>query len=1166
MSNAAPRVQRLFAIATSRLVIIGLLVLLLYALAGFVAAPWLVRQQLPKLVEQHLGARATVGDVRINPFLFSVEVNDLAIAENSGLPVLQAGRLFVDFETSSLLRRAWTFREIRIERPLINVDLDAGGNLNIMRLIGFLQTKAPEKQQDAGGMPRLLLQHVAISGGAFKFTDHMLQPEARTQVDPINFEIHDVSTLPEHGGEHTLSARLPDGGSLQWQGKLSLAPIQSSGTISLKAARLSTLWQFVQDRLAIAKPEGTYEFGVRYRAGYSGGALNFRADDLAFGLKDILIARENGGATLARLATVAFEGGSLDLAKRSLAFKDIRVADGALEVVLDEDSVPDWTKLVRSNSSDTAPAAAGRAPPEVSGKPAAASWEISLPQISVGPLALTLTDYSRAKPLRMTAGRTEVTLAANASMGEPLQFVVDKGAFKLKDIRVTAIGEKDPPVTLDAAEITGIAVNLQEQTIRAELARLSGGRTWVRRGADGKLQLVSLLAPRKVRLIKELQKEGFSIAVDRAEIAGYAVALADQTFEPAINYDLEQINAAVSKVTFPPKNPNPFELSLRVKQGGTVKANGTLDLRRPAADARFEITDVALAPLDTILKRDTTLALVSGKAGASGRVIFDGKRTPATIRYSGSAGVSDLDVQTSTNSERLVGWKRLTVTDIDFDSAANRLAVARVGLVEPYARLMVNKDRSTNLAGIKRSAAAPAPAPDAAPTGVAAPAPAPAAAATPAAATAAAPATADTVGALPVISVDRVSIEGGSMDFADFSLVLPFATYIQALGGSVNGLSSSVETRANLKLEGSIGEYGLMRAEGTVQPFAPKKFTDIAVAFRNVDMTQMTPYSATFAGRKIASGKISLDLQYKLDRSRLAGDNRMVLEKFTLGERVESPTAVNLPLDLAIALLTDSDGKIDLSLPVSGDVDNPEFSYGHVIWQAITTVLTRIVTAPFRALASLFGSGAETLGDILFDPGSARLLPTEQEKLRRVAEGLQKRAQLKLLVQGQYHKSVDSLALRTRAVRADLAVREGLKLEAGEDPGPVGLDSAKTQRALENMLDARAGGDAAAQFAESFRKSAGRDAGRVNAALALIGRGAGDRALYVAMHERLVELQPLPASALSELAKARADAITLAFTGRLKLDPARIGSKPVEATEEADKNGVAAKLSFEPIK
>lgn len=1140
MNNAAPPTHRLLASRSSKRILVGLLGLLIYALAGFVLAPWLVRQQLPKLVEEHLGAQATIGDVRINPFLFSFEATDLAIAEKSGLPVLQVGRVFLDFETSSLLRRAWTLRELSIERPAINLDLDASGSLNLARLIQFLQAKTPAKEQAAGAMPRLLLQHMAITGGALKFTDRTLQPEARAQADLIDFEIHDVSTLPDSNGEHTLSARLAEGGSLQWQGRLSLSPIASSGTVSLKNARLSTLWQFVQDRLTIAKPEGSYEFGLRYRAAYSDGKLNFQADDLALGLKDVVIAQAKDGKILGKLATIAFDGGSFDLARRKLAFKDIRLADGALNIVLDENSVPDWAGLVRSAAPDTTPGAASTAAPKAAVKQEA-PWEISLPQVSIGPLALSLRDYSRARPLQLTAAHSGLSFGIAGSMGGPLQLVVERGALKLQDIRVVAVGEDESPVTLEAAEITGIAVNLQGQTIGADLLRLSGGRTWVRRGADGELRLLSLFAPRKVRLIKELKKEGFGLALARAEISGYAVALTDRTFEPAINYDLENINAVASDITYPPKKPFPLDMSLRIKQGGTVKAKATLDLRQPGAALRFEIANVALLPLDSLLKRDTTLTLASGNAGASGQVTFDGRKSPAAIHYSGAASVTDLDVQTSANRERLVGWKSLTVSDIDFSSAGNRLAVARVAVAAPYAKLTIAKDRSTNFSGIKRAAGPPA--------GGSAPAPAEAAAGNPLS-----------------INVERVSVSGGAMDFTDASLVLPFAAHIQALGGSVSGLSSAAESRANLKFEGSVGEYGLMRAEGSIQPIAPKKFTDIAVSFRNVDMTQLSPYSATFAGRRIASGKISLDLQYKLDKSQLAGENKILLEKFTLGERVESPSAVDLPLDLAIALLTDSDGKIDLSLPVSGNLDHPEFSYGHVVWQAFTTVLKRIVTAPFRALASLFGSGAETLGDIVFDPGSSRLLPTEQEKLRRVAEGLQKRSQLKLMVQGQYQKDVDGQALRTRAVRADLAVREGLKLDAGEDPGPVGFDNAKTQRALEIMLDARAGGDAAAQFAEAFRKTAGRDAARVNAALALIGRGAGDRALYVAMHQRLVELQPLPASALAELAKARADAITLAFTGRLKLDPARIGSKPVEAVAEADKNGVASSLSFEPIK
>jgi len=1145
MSKATPIAQRLRTLAVSKPAIIAAVVLLIYTLAGFVAAPWLVRQQLPKLVEQHLGAKGSVEQVRINPLLFSVELDGISIAEQSGLPALQVGKLLVDFEISSLLRWAWTFREIRIEKPVINADLDADENLNLARLLAALSKD--EEKEPAGDMPRLLIHHFTIAGGAFRFTDHTLKPAAKSAVEPVNFEIHDVSTLPDHRGEHQLLAKLPDGGQLQWQGKLSLSPIASSGSITLKDAKLATLWQFVRDHLTIAEPQGSYHFSVRYQFGYNGGALKFEAEDLAFGLKDLVLAQEKGGTVLAKLGTVAFEGGSFNLAQRSLSFKDIRVADGALGVVLDEDSVPDWAKLVRSNPipGNSHADEKEKAPPKTEEQAKAAPWTVSLPQVNIGPLALSLTDYSRAKPLMLTASKTEITLAASASVGDPLQALVENGALKLHDIRVTPVEDKDTPVTVESAEVTGLGVNLQEKTIRIGLARLSGGRMSARRDADGSLHLVTMLAPRKVQAIKELRKEGFRIALDRVEIAKYALALTDQTFQPAISYDIEQINATLSKIAVPPvKTPSPFDLSLRVKQGGSVQAKGTLDMLRERIDTRFEAADLALPPLDPVLKRDTTLTLVSGKAGASGQVTVNAKVTPSAVRFTGVASVSDVDVQTAAK-ERLVGWKQLGFSDILVDTAENRVNVAQINLSQPYAKLIINKDKSTNLDAVKR-------------------APAKEAAAAPAASAPQQP-SADAAPAM-AIGVDRVRVEGGSMDFADLSLVLPFSTFIKDLNGSASGLSSSPDSRANLKFEGGVAEYGLARAEGTIQPFAPKKFTDIAVAFRNIELVPMSPYTATFAGRKIASGKVSLDLQYKIENSKLAGDNKMVLDKFTLGERVESPTAVNLPLDLAIALLTDSSGKIDLALPVSGDIDNPEFSYGHVIWQAIRTVITRIVTAPFRALGSLFGSGAETLGDIVFDAGGSRVLPTEQEKLRRVAEGLQKRPQLKLQVQGTWHKDIDARALRARAVRADLATREGTKLAPGEDPGPVAFDNAKTQRALENMLEARAGSNAVAQFAEAHAKSTGRETSRVNAALALMGRGAGDRNLYVAMHQRLVELQPLPANALGDLAKARADAITLALTGGLKLDAARLSAKPAEAVDEADKNGVPAKLSFEPVK
>ena len=667
--------------------------------------------------------------------------------------------------------------------------------------------------------------------------------------------------------------------------------------------------------------------------------------------------------------------------------------------------------------------------------------------------------------------------------------------------------------------------------MHAALLRVTGGKTRVNREAGGSINLGQAFAARRPAPAAD---SGLSLTLDRAEVAGHAIAVADRSFRPAVAYDLERIGFSLSKIAVPFKNANPVELNLRIRQGGSLQAKGVVDLLRQSADIRIAAKDIALAPLQPALNQYTTLTLASGKAGAAGRITWNGKSNPVAIRYAGAAAITGVDLKIKDSGERLLSWQRLAASNILFDSARNRLAIAQLNVAQPYAKLVVTKERSTNLAGIMRPREPVAGAPD--------------------------------TGKPMAINLARVSVERGSMDFADLSLVLPFATHIKALGGSASGLSSAPDARASLKFEGRIEESGLARAEGAIQPFNPKKFTDITATFRNVEMTPLSPYTATFAGRNIASGRLSLDLQYKIIDSELSGTNQVRLERFTLGERVESPSAVDLPLDLAIALLTDSEGKIDLAIPVTGNVDHPEFSYGPLIWQAIRTVIARIVTAPFRALGALFGGSAETLGDIVFDPGSARILPTEYEKLRRVAEGLQKRPQLKLVVQGLYHRENDSLALRTQAVRADLAAREGLKLAPGEDPGPVGFDNPKTQRALEVMLNERAGGEAAAQFAEAFRKTAGRDAGRVNALLAVMGRGAGDRELYVAMHRRLVELQPLPEAALPELARARAAAITRAFTTRLKFEAARLGSKPVEATDELARNGVPVKLSFEPNK
>jgi hypothetical protein len=414
------------------------------------------------------------------------------------------------------------------------------------------------------------------------------------------------------------------------------------------------------------------------------------------------------------------------------------------------------------------------------------------------------------------------------------------------------------------------------------------------------------------------------------------------------------------------------------------------------------------------------------------------------------------------------------------------------------------------------------------------------------------------------VTIERVRVEDSAMDFADLSLVLPFATRVHSLNGVVAGLGTSPDSRSAIKLDGRVDEFGQLRVEGAVNPFGPKVFTDLSMVFRNVPMSTLTPYSATFAGRRIVAGTLDLDLQYKIDRSALTGENKVVLTKLKLGERVESAGAMRLPLDLAIAILSDSEGRIDLAVPVRGNVDSPEFSYGHLIWQALVTVITKVVTSPFRALAGLFGgeADAERMQTIAFEPGSDVVQPPEQEKLKRVAEVLGKRTQLKLTVHGAYESKADGEALRSRRVRQDVAQRLDLKVKPGEDPGPVAFDQVKTQRALEALLTERAGAKAIEELEASFQKTSGRKAERANPVLALVGRGSGDRAFYETVFRRLVETAPVTDADVTALGRRRGEAIARVLKERAAGVADRVEVGETKAAGRADAQAVPARLEL----
>src|SRR5262245_14750194 len=1112
-----------------------------YLLLGAYALPRYIQKAIPELVEKELKRKASIGEVRFNPLLFKLELRDFELAEADDRPIAGFRYLLVDFELSSLLRWAWTFSNIVLDGLGLRPDIAPDGRLNFAALADSLPKG--EGKSDAPP-PRLVLQHFELTDGAITFSD---RSGARPRFDtlrPLELELNDLTTLPARRGPYSVTARLPGAGTLSLRGEVSLRPIFALGEVSLKEAKPASVWRFLQDRVKLDEPAGTVDIALRYRAAYTDGTPELTVDNIQLTASGTALALKGAKEPFLELKRAALTGARFDLGQRELRVPSIELRDGVVRVETRADGVLDLSELGDS------PAGADKAPPAAPtpSRSDAQPWRIRLDSVRVADVALRYRDMSRAAPLAAAIGALETSHSAafEFGSGEP-RVTVDNIAVTLSRATTGAVAAAEPLISLEAVVLEAGRFDLQQQTIAGRRVAIKGGTVQVVREEDGRVGLVEILKEGEdTKRRKELQAalrqaraagKPWHLALDAFDIEGLKIALAAQGFGPPVAYDINPLSLAVKNIRSEGKAPITLEAALRVSQGGSLKLSGETNAAGTRASARATLQGLSLRPLQPLVSSRTALVLNSGEVSTTLQAQYRALKDQAEVRVGGGASIDNLQLAEAGSGERFLEWKSVSASGIAFSLAPDRLVIGDIVARELGAKVLVYKDRSVNLAQAFRP-----------PGGTAGE-------------TKAANSEKPAQSAFPV-TIERVRMERGAVDLSDLSLVLPFAAKIQELEGGVQGLSTDRTSRAVAKLEGRVDEFGLARVDGSLATSDPTEFMDLRVAFRNIEMTPLSPYSATFAGRRIATGRLGLDLQYKIDKGALLGDNKVELMKFTLGERVEAPGALNLPLDLAVALLTDADGRIAIGMPVKGNVNDPQFDYGHLIWQAITTVLTNIVTAPFRAL---FGAGGDAVESIAFDPGRAALLPPEREKLKRVAEALEKRPQLKLLVEGQY-TDADRAALRQRDVARAIA----LELEsdaAGEEPPPVNTHDAKTQRAMEALFVKRASEQALAGFiAQTEKARGGKPVERVGALSALVGRASEDAAFYDALLEQLNAAAPLPGDALDKLALARTGAVAEHLEKTLSVAPARVERKAAAAGDgERAKPGLDAAAPQEPI-
>jgi hypothetical protein len=668
----------------------------------------------------------------------------------------------------------------------------------------------------------------------------------------------------------------------------------------------------------------------------------------------------------------------------------------------------------------------------------------------------------------------------------------------------------------------------------------------------------------------------WKVAVNALELGNLGLAFTDQRQDPPLSIELQQVNARARNVGSDGANPMPVELSGRIRDSGQFHAAGRVNARTRATDLKVKLTGLTLLPLQPYVARHARVQIVSGLASADGRLRYGlRKAAGADLVFEGELGLDKLIVEETEPAQPLLAIETLRAAQTRLTLGPNRLEIPDLRLDKLATRLIIAQDQSVNIAKLLR---APPPASD---VGAGKPA-----------AKTAADAAEDP---FPIV-ISRVRVDNSVLEFADYSLTPNFDTRMHELQGVITGISTSADTRARMELDARVDEFGSAQIRGIMNLFKPKVFTNMSLVFRNLEMTNLTPYAAKFAGYRIASGKLSMDLQYRIKNSALVGENKIVVDKLELGERVESPSALDLPLELAIAILKDDQGRIDIGLPVSGSLEDPQFSIAAVVWKAIGNLLGRIVTAPFRAIAGMFGGGknAEELGSIGFAPGAARLAPHERQKLQTVAEALSKRSELKLTIKPAYAPEADREALQSAAVRREVLGRAGIKLDPGEAPGPLDYGNASIRRAIENLFTDTFGFPAArdlrANLPQRRTQSATPAQGAPQAApvpaptpstapgsqsetgsqpdAATDARPAdkppeaSNIRVARAMVRRLIESRSVEDTALAELAKQRGDTIATTLRDAAKVDPARVATAAPQATKADAQGAVESTLEL----
>lgn len=679
-------------------------------------------------------------------------------------------------------------------------------------------------------------------------------------------------------------------------------------------------------------------------------------------------------------------------------------------------------------------------------------WQGSLsvtPLYSNGHLAISDVDHKTLGhflapylPYDFRGGKVTVRSDYELQFGDSLYFSTRNGRLSVEDLAIALDKQSEHPrLTTAAIAIEDIDFDLNTRKASVGQISLEQPDIALRRNKAGEIDWVAALAEfAKNSETKERDTEttatterSFRWSLAGIDVSDGHVLWEDQQPDSPVELALEQLSLSTGDISSEMEDPMSYQLHAALASGGKLSVNGQATPEPFTLEAAISGSGILLAAFEPYLQESANLAVAGGTLGLDGNLNLDRQQEPLTGTFNGTAEVAGLNLQLPGSSERLISWQTLRLAPIEYNVHPARLEIGTVTLAQPAINIVRNTNSVHNVAQIIPQSEAE----DAS----------------------AAPQQNADEEAQFIFRIGQLMIEKGALDYTDRTLDPAFTTSLDQINGTVTSLSNVSPQQGKVSLRGRVDGDASVEFDGNIGTLGTEETSDLKLTMSGLSLPGLSSYLGRYLGYGIDSGKLDLDLEYRITGSQIDASNRVVLDRLGLGKAIASEQAIDAPVKLGLSLLRDSNGVIEVNLPISGDMDSPEFSFGQVFMGAFVNLLAKAATSPFSVLGSiaeLAGLGGEELGQISFEPGTARLASGDADKLTVLANALHDRPDLLLNIRGGVSPSADGVVF----LRDELASGQNEKLseqdwEEAREAYLAGERKLDAPEVLNNLANAR---------------------------------------------------------------------------------------------------------------